>query len=173
MKIATWNVNSVKARLPLLTRWLDQAKPDVALLQEIKCVDADFPRLELSGLGYQVELVGQKTYNGVAILSRLPLTVTERALPEAHAAGLDRAPDQSPGPEAEQLRLADDRMLAEGLAALPAEYREALVLRELEGMPYREIALVTGVPIGTVMSRLSRGRKRLGEALKEKTVGMP
>ena len=94
MKIATWNVNSVKARLPSVTRWLDQAKPDVALLQEIKCVDADFPRLELSGLGYQVELVGQKTYNGVAILSRLPMTVVQRALPEAHAAGLDRAPDQ-------------------------------------------------------------------------------
>ena len=96
-----------------------------------------------------------------------------RLAPLAAPGELDRACDCSPGPEAEQLRLADERMLQEGLAALPAEYREALVLRELEGMAYREIAQVTGVPIGTVMSRLSRGRKRLGEALKEKTVGLP
>jgi RNA polymerase sigma-70 factor (ECF subfamily) len=84
----------------------------------------------------------------------------------------ERRPDPAPGPEAEQLRLADARMVQEGLASLPAEYREALVLRELEGMPYREIAQVTGVPIGTVMSRLARGRKRLGEAIKEKSVGV-
>jgi RNA polymerase sigma factor (sigma-70 family) len=86
---------------------------------------------------------------------------------------LERAPDPAPGPEAEQLRRADARMLQEGLTGLPAEYREALVLRELEGMTYREIAQVTGVPIGTVMSRLARGRKRLGETLKEKSVGLP
>src|ERR1700733_13699966 len=92
MKIATWNVNSVKARLPLLTRWLDQFKPDVVLLQEIKCVETEFPLLELRGLGYHAELVGQKTYNGVAVLSLKPMTVVQRGLPEA--AGLDRAPDQ-------------------------------------------------------------------------------
>jgi RNA polymerase sigma-70 factor, ECF subfamily len=93
---------------------------------------------------------------------------------------LERAADSAPGPEAEELRKADGRMLQEGLAALPAEYREALVLRELEGMSYREIGQVTGVPMGTVMSRLARGRKRLGEALrerpapaKEKTSGLP
>src|SRR5579862_2515984 len=91
MKIATWNVNSVKARLPLLTRWLDMAKPDVALLQEIKCLESDFPALEIKGLGYHAALVGQKSYNGVAVLSRRPMTVVERALPEA--AALDRAPD--------------------------------------------------------------------------------
>jgi exodeoxyribonuclease-3 len=92
MKIATWNVNSVKARLPLLTRWLDEFKPDVALLQEIKCQAVDFPLLEISGLGYQAELVGQKSYNGVAVLSRKPMTVVHRSLPEA--AALDREPDQ-------------------------------------------------------------------------------
>jgi exodeoxyribonuclease III len=92
MKIATWNVNSVKARLPLLTRWLDQFKPDVVLLQEIKCVETEFPLLELRGLGYHAELVGQKTYNGVAVLSLKPIKVLQRGLPEA--VGLDRAPDQ-------------------------------------------------------------------------------
>ena len=92
MKIATWNVNSVKARLPLLTRWLDAAKPDVALLQEIKCLESDFPLLEIKGLGYHAELIGQKSYNGVAVLSRAPMTVVQRGLPETFA--LDRAPDQ-------------------------------------------------------------------------------
>jgi RNA polymerase sigma-70 factor (ECF subfamily) len=102
------------------------------------------------------------------------LRKNRRLTPLAAPEELDRAcDDRLPSPEAEQLRLADERMLQEGLAALPAEYRETLVLRELEGMPYREIAQVTGVPIGTVMSRLARGRKRLGDALKEKTVGLP
>jgi exodeoxyribonuclease III len=83
VKIATWNVNSVKARLPLLLRWLDEAKPDVALLQELKCVEADFPALEVSGAGYRSVVVGQKSYNGVAILVREPLdmSVTARTLP--------------------------------------------------------------------------------------------
>lgn len=70
MRIATWNVNSVKARLPNVTSWLQSTKPDVALLQEIKCETDSFPRLEFEALGYKVYAVGQKTYNGVAILSR-------------------------------------------------------------------------------------------------------
>jgi RNA polymerase sigma-70 factor (ECF subfamily) len=78
---------------------------------------------------------------------------------------LEAAPDASPSPEAEQLRKADARILQAGLEALPVEYREALVLRELEGMSYRQIAQVTGTPMGTVMSRLARGRKRLEKVL--------
>jgi len=74
---------------------------------------------------------------------------------------LDSVVDSAPDPEAEQLRNADQRMVRESLEALPPEYREALVLRELEGMSYKQIAQVTDVPIGTVMSRLARGRKRL------------
>jgi len=70
VKIATWNVNSIKARLPNVVAWLKRAKPDVALLQELKCVEENFPRLELEGLGYKVAANGQKSYNGVAILSR-------------------------------------------------------------------------------------------------------
>jgi exodeoxyribonuclease-3 len=68
--IATWNVNSVKARLSHLLEWLREAKPEVVLLQETKCVDNDFPRLELESLGWHLALRGQKSYNGVAILSR-------------------------------------------------------------------------------------------------------
>jgi exodeoxyribonuclease-3 len=81
MKIATFNVNSIKARLPRVLEWLDEAKPDVALLQETKSEDDSFPLLEISGAGYQAALHGQKTYNGVAILSRHPIEDVRRGLP--------------------------------------------------------------------------------------------
>ncbi|MDA5193308.1 exodeoxyribonuclease III [Govanella unica] len=73
MKIATWNVNSVKARLPNVLTWLSDAAPDVVVFQETKTVDVDFPRFEFEALGYHLEIHGQKSYNGVAILSRHPL----------------------------------------------------------------------------------------------------
>lgn len=73
MKIASWNVNSIKARLDNVLDWLRIAAPDVVLLQEIKTVDDGFPRLEIEALGYQCAVHGQKSYNGVAILSRLGL----------------------------------------------------------------------------------------------------
>ncbi|HTP62331.1 MAG TPA: exodeoxyribonuclease III [Burkholderiales bacterium] len=73
MKLATWNVNSLKVRLPQLTDWLAQAKPDVVCLQELKLEDPKFPRAELEAAGYQAAFSGQKTYNGVAIVSRSPL----------------------------------------------------------------------------------------------------
>ena len=68
--VATWNVNSVKARMPHLLEWLATAAPEVVLLQETKCVNDEFPRLELESLGWNLAIRGQKTYNGVAILSR-------------------------------------------------------------------------------------------------------
>lgn len=80
MKIATWNVNSVKARLGHLLDWLDAAAPDVVLLQETKCVDTEFPSLELESKGWHLSLRGQKTYNGVAVLSRLPIIEEWREL---------------------------------------------------------------------------------------------
>jgi exodeoxyribonuclease-3 len=70
MKIATWNVNSIRTRLERVTAWLAAHEPDVVCLQETKVVDDDFPRAELEDLGYAVETYGQKTYNGVALLSR-------------------------------------------------------------------------------------------------------
>jgi exodeoxyribonuclease-3 len=81
IKLATWNVNSVKARLPNLLRWLKEAQPDIALLQEIKVQTEGFPELEIGDLGYNVAVVGQKTYNGVAILAKRPIEVEQRALP--------------------------------------------------------------------------------------------
>jgi exodeoxyribonuclease III len=81
LSIATWNVNSIKARLPNVLAWLKAAQPDVALLQELKCVDDNFPRLEIEELGYNVAVNGQKSYNGVAILSKFPLEDVRRGLP--------------------------------------------------------------------------------------------
>ncbi len=81
LTIASWNVNSVKARLPNVLSWLEEAKPDVVCLQEIKTVDEGFPRLEIEALGYNVETHGQKSYNGVAILSRLPIEDCRSRLP--------------------------------------------------------------------------------------------
>lgn len=72
---------------------------------------------------------------------------------------------QAPGPEAEMIRNADSRLIDEALEELPIEFREALILREMEGLSYKEIADIAGVPIGTVMSRLARARKRLQNSL--------
>ena len=81
MKLATWNVNSLKVRLPHLTDWLQTAQPDVVCLQELKLVDAKFPRDELAAAGYVTASSGQKTYNGVAILSRGPLENVQTGIP--------------------------------------------------------------------------------------------
>ncbi len=81
MKIATWNVNSVKARIDAVLGWLKEASPDVVGFQELKCLDEAFPRLEIEALGYNVETFGQKTYNGVAILSKHPIEDVTRGLP--------------------------------------------------------------------------------------------
>jgi len=81
MKIATFNVNSIRARMPRALEWLAEARPDVALLQEIKIQSEDFPALEFQALGYDVAVHGQKTYNGVAILSRHPMEDIVTGLP--------------------------------------------------------------------------------------------
>ena len=81
MKIATFNINGIRARAAALCDWLDEAKPDVVLLQEIKSVDDAFPRAPFEERGYRVETHGQKSFNGVALLSRLPVEDIRRGLP--------------------------------------------------------------------------------------------
>ena len=95
MRIATWNVNSVNARLPTVLAWLEAARPDVACLQEIKCVDEKFPREAFESLGYNVETHGQKSYNGVAILSKHPLSDIRRGLPGVDGSGYEADAEQS------------------------------------------------------------------------------
>lgn len=81
MKIATYNVNSINARLPRVLEWFDDAKPDAVVLQEIKCVDEKFPTQEFEDRGYNIAVHGQKSYNGVALLSKHPLEDVVSGLP--------------------------------------------------------------------------------------------
>ena len=81
MKVASYNINGIRARLPRVLDWMNECSPDVVLLQEIKCVDDKFPRSEIEERGYFVETHGEKQRNGVAILSRLPLEDLKRGLP--------------------------------------------------------------------------------------------
>lgn len=80
-RIATWNVNSIRARLAHLSTWLGEAAPDVLAIQETKVQDPDFPAAELAALGYHVLFSGQKTYNGVAVLSKEPATLVATDIP--------------------------------------------------------------------------------------------
>lgn len=82
MRIATWNVNSIRARLPRLLPWLAEGGPDVVCLQETKCVDEVFPREPIEELGYNLVISGQKTYNGVAILAKQGLEAEVFGFPD-------------------------------------------------------------------------------------------
>lgn len=81
LRIASWNVNSVRQRIGHLTDWLARVEPDVVCLQELKCQDEQFPGADIEALGYNIAVHGQKGFNGVAILSRLPLEEVKPRLP--------------------------------------------------------------------------------------------
>ena len=81
MRIATWNVNSIKQRLEVVLAWLEERQPDVACLQETKCIDAAFPHEAIEGLGYNIAVHGQRAFNGVAILSKLRFDEVTARLP--------------------------------------------------------------------------------------------
>jgi len=83
MRIATWNINGIKARLANLLLWLEQSAPDIVCLQEIKSTDEQFPREPIESLGYHIETHGQKSFNGVALLSKMPPEDVSRGLPGA------------------------------------------------------------------------------------------
>jgi len=84
VRIATWNVNSIKQRLDSALAWLAERQPDIVCLQETKCVDGAFPREPFESLGYNVAVHGQKTFNGVALLSKLPFDEVTNGLPGDH-----------------------------------------------------------------------------------------
>ena len=90
MRLATWNVNSLRARLEVVLDWLKQDGPDVVCMQETKVTDDLFPVAAFAEIGYQAAFTGQKTYNGVAILSRVPLTDVRLELPDAPGEGEKR-----------------------------------------------------------------------------------
>ncbi len=87
MLLATWNVNGIRARSQRLTEWLNERKPDVVCLQELKILEEDFPHLELRALGYHAVLSGQQSWNGVAVIAREPPEVILRELPGAGECG--------------------------------------------------------------------------------------
>ena len=91
MKIATWNINGIKARHDNFIAWLKEANPDIACLQEIKSVDEAFPRGEIEALGYNLETHGQKGFNGVALVSKLPFDEVNRGLPVPEGGADDQA----------------------------------------------------------------------------------
>ncbi|MFZ5609894.1 MAG: exodeoxyribonuclease III [Pseudomonadota bacterium] len=143
MRIASFNINGIKARLPRLVEWLEQAKPDVVCLQEIKCEDHAFPGLEFKALGYHLETHGQKGFNGVAILSKFPLGEVRRGLPgdegDAQARYIEAVSggvrvgclylpngNPAPGPKYDYKLGWMDRLIAHARALLARE--EALVL---------------------------------------------
>jgi exodeoxyribonuclease III len=93
--VATWNVNSVRQRIEHLVRWLKEHSPDVVCLQEIKTMDEGFPAYEIEALGYHVAVHGQKTFNGVALLSKHPLEDVRRGLPDPSRGPDDGADEQA------------------------------------------------------------------------------
>ena len=80
-KIATWNVNGSRARLPRMIEWLTEAEPDIVLVQEIKATEETFPRMEIEDLGYNIAIFGQKSFNGVAIFAKSPIEDVVTGLP--------------------------------------------------------------------------------------------
>ena len=107
MRLATWNVNSVKARLPRLLEWLAEAEPDIVCLQETKCAAALFPAAEVGELGYEVAAHGEGRWNGVALLSRVGLEDVSRSFPgEPGYAGEPAEPAliDDPGPRRPEAR---------------------------------------------------------------------
>lgn len=90
MKIATWNINGVRARIDGLLTWLKESQPDVVCLQEIKTVDEGFPTTAVADLGYSAAVFGQKGFNGVALLSKYPIEDVRRGLPEEPDPGQSR-----------------------------------------------------------------------------------
>ena len=153
MRIATFNINGIKARLPRLIEWLEETQPDVACLQEIKSQDDGFPAVEFEKIGYQALWHGQKSFNGVAILARDGLTMTERmrGLPgddsDDHARYLEAEVDcvvianlylpngnPLPGPKFDY-KLAWMERLRARMAAIWAEEKPAIVLGDFNVIP--------------------------------------
>lgn len=152
VKIATWNVNSIRQREGHVQRWLERVQPDILVLQEIKCEAPAFPAMTFQAAGYRSEVVGQKSYNGVAALGRIPFTVTHRALPglpeddaqaryiEIEAGGLTiigiYLPNgNSRGEEGFAYKLAWMDRLADRAAALLAQDRSMVILGDFNVCP--------------------------------------
>ena len=113
MKIASFNINGIKARLPRLLEWLETTTVDVVCLQEIKSTDEAFPRDEIEAAGWHIETCGQKAFNGVALLSRHPLSDVKRGLP-----GMNKGPEKNGETTPEQARYIEATIKGVHIASL-------------------------------------------------------
>ncbi len=147
--IATWNINSIKARIGHLRHWLWETQPDIALLQETKCDDNAFPRMEIEDLGYNLALNGQKTYNGVAILSKYPLDDVRK--------GLDGEPDDAQARYIEAVASVEGTVIRVASVYVPngqavgsdkfaykLRFFERLRSRLSQLLPYEEVCVIGG-----------------------------
>jgi exodeoxyribonuclease-3 len=148
MRIATWNVNSVNARLETVLDWFREAQPDVACLQEIKCVDEKFPREPFESLGYNVATHGQKTYNGVALLSKFPLGDVRRGLPgedEDEQARYLEAVVEAPTPvRVASIYLPNGNPIGTDKFAYKLRWMERLRRHAADLLAYEELLVLTG-----------------------------
>ena len=169
MKIATWNVNSIRQRERHVSEWLGRVAPDLLLLQEIKCEAANFPAAAFETLGYRAERVGQKSYNGVAVLAKVPVEVTHRGLPgmeddqqarylEVRAEGLTIGnlylPNgNSGGPEGYAYKLRWMECLAARAAALLEDESPAVLAGDYNVCPADEDFAPGTLPAGDALIR--------------------
>lgn len=147
--IATFNVNSVKARINNLLAWLDESRTDIVLLQELKCVEEAFPAMEIEERGYNLALFGQKTYNGVAILSKFPLDDVTRGLPSDEADEQARYIEAVVSLPGSAMRVAsayvpNGQDVASDKFPYKLKFLERLRAHWLERLAYREVAVLGG-----------------------------
>ena len=132
MRIATWNVNSIKQRMDNLAAWLAERQPDIVCLQETKCVDDAFPREPLEALGYNVAVHGQKAFNGVAMLSKFPFDEVTPGFPgddaDDHARFLEAVVSTDQRRAARRIHLPAQRQ--------PAGHRKIFLQNQMDGSAY-------------------------------------
>ena len=149
MQIATWNVNSVRQRLPHLLGYLGSVAPDVLCLQELKCVDDAFPRAEIEAVGYGCVIHGQKGFNGVAILSRRPIEASNFGLPGDEADGQARyveavVPDEAGPIRVASIYLPNGNPPQTDKYAYKLGFMDRLVRRAAEVVAAEETAVLAG-----------------------------
>ena len=148
MKLATWNVNSVNARLPLILEWFREAQPDACALQEIKCIDEKFPYEAFESLGYNCAVHGQKTYNGVAIVSKFPLSDVTTGLggdeTDEHSRYIEAVIEAPTPVRFVGIYLPNGNPIGTDKYAYKLRWLERLNARLKELLAFEEITVVTG-----------------------------
>ncbi|ESQ80588.1 exodeoxyribonuclease III [Asticcacaulis sp. YBE204] len=148
MKFFTYNVNSVNARLPLILDWVAEAQPDVCAFQELKCIDEKFPYEAFESLGYNVAVHGQKTYNGVALISKYPLMDVEKGLPgedEDEQARYIEAVVDGPVPvRVTSIYLPNGNPIGTDKYAYKHRWYQRLIARAKDILAYEELSILSG-----------------------------